>query len=377
MPLVQKSSGAAAGRSYGLWLNRSGSLELDSTDAVGLQFIDSGAGVIQPNQWYHVAGVINRAAGTLQLLVHNLNGTLVNTTSGGVRITDTVSAIAPLEIGRTLESRADFTPFKGALDEVRIWAVTRTQAQVEAAMFNRLAGTEAGLSGNWRFEEATGQAALDSSPNANHGWLGGAPTPILAGGAGVPGNALRFDGVDDFVISPNLRNSFINETVTLEVWFNAQGPGVIVDELGAASLTSPLWNDSHIEILATGQVRVRVWNFPAINVGTVAFGTWHQVVLRYNKATLLMDGFLDGVKSAAVSGDRQVPWEFGVNAIHYALGSGDAQNMGSGAYFKGQIDEFRVWNTARTDAEIQTDRRAALGGSEPGLVILADGQRAI
>ena len=49
-------------------------------------------------------------------------------TSGGVRVTDTVSASAPLEIGRTLESRADFALFKGALDEVRVWAVIKPSA---------------------------------------------------------------------------------------------------------------------------------------------------------------------------------------------------------------------------------------------------------
>ena len=47
----------------------------------------------------------------------------------------------------------------------------------------------------------------------------------------------------------------------------------------------------------------------------------------------------------------------------------DATNLGSGAPFKGQIDEFRVWNIARTDAEIQADRRVVLSGAEPGLVM--------
>jgi hypothetical protein len=90
--------------------------------------------------------------------------------------------------------------------------------------------------------------------------------------------------------------------------------------------------------------------------------------LRYNRATLVMEGFLDGVKSASSIGDRQAPWESGLG-MFYGLGGTDSTHMGSGAYFKGQIDEFRVWNVARTDAEILADRRVPLGGTEAGLVM--------
>jgi Concanavalin A-like lectin/glucanases superfamily/Right handed beta helix region len=40
---------------------------------------------------------------------------------------------------------------------------------------------------------------------------------------------------------------------------------------------------------------------------------------------------------------------------------------GSGSYFQGKIDEFRIWNTARSEAQIQAQRGGPLTGSEPGL----------
>lgn len=38
-----------------------------------------------------------------------------------------------------------------------------------------------------------------------------------------------------------------------------------------------------------------------------------------------------------------------------------------GSYFQGKIDDFRVWNVARTEVEIQRDLSGPLSGSEPGL----------
>ena len=61
------------------------------------------------------------------------------------------------------------------------------------------------------------------------------------------------------------------------------------------------WNDSQIEILANGTVEVRVWDLPAVTLGTASFNAWHNVVLRYNAASQTLDGFLDGVQSTSVS----------------------------------------------------------------------------
>ena len=85
--------------------------------------------------------------------------------------------------GRTLEFHPSFTPFKGTLDDVRIWKAVRTQSEIEGNLFNHLTGTETGLAGYWRFQEAGGQVVFDSSANANRGWLGGAPTPLPPGGS--------------------------------------------------------------------------------------------------------------------------------------------------------------------------------------------------
>ena len=77
---------------------------------------------------------------------------------------------------------------------------------------------------------------------------------------------------------------FSDETVTISVWFYPTDSGVIVDELGQSSINTS-WHDSQIEILSTGEVKVRVRNLASVSLGTATFNQWQHAVLRYNKAT--------------------------------------------------------------------------------------------
>ena len=51
--------------------------------------------------------------------------------------------------------------------------------------------------------------------------------------AGQTGQALSLNGVNQYAITPNLASLFAssNANVTISLWFNAAGAGVIVDEL--------------------------------------------------------------------------------------------------------------------------------------------------
>jgi len=65
--------------------------------------------------------------------------------------------------------------FTGTIDEVRFWYnKTRTQSEIQEYMNRELMGDEEGLKGYWKFNEAEGTTAYDSSPNKNHGTIAGA-----------------------------------------------------------------------------------------------------------------------------------------------------------------------------------------------------------
>ncbi|HMC26330.1 MAG TPA: hypothetical protein VKM56_00910, partial [Verrucomicrobiae bacterium] len=91
------------------------------------------------------------------------------------------------------------------------------------------------------------------------------------------------------------------------------------------------------------------------------------IALRYDRAALRLDGFLDGSKMATFNGDRNAPGENGL-ATYFAVGLSDAANMGNGAFFKGQVDEIRIWNTARPDLDIRLDRFRRLPQGQLGLI---------
>jgi Concanavalin A-like lectin/glucanases superfamily/TIR domain len=61
----------------------------------------------------------------------------------------------------------------GALDEVRLWNIARTQEELRAQMETELTGKEPGLVGYWPLNEAGGTTLNDLSGNGNNGVLNG------------------------------------------------------------------------------------------------------------------------------------------------------------------------------------------------------------
>lgn len=114
--------------------------------------------------WVHIAAVRIRSSGTMRVLV---NGTQEAQTTNGS--TNMLTAPSSIDFGgNTIDSRF----FNGKVDEVRIWNVARTAAQIQGTMTTKLVGNEAGLVGYWRFDDGAGNAAVDSSGSANNGSLG-------------------------------------------------------------------------------------------------------------------------------------------------------------------------------------------------------------
>ena len=72
--------------------------------------------------------------------------------------------------------REDEPPYhRGAIDELRIWSVAKTEADIAAGMTKHAEGTEPGLLAAYSFDEGSGQTVHDSSKYHNDGYLGGTP----------------------------------------------------------------------------------------------------------------------------------------------------------------------------------------------------------
>jgi probable HAF family extracellular repeat protein len=131
------------------------------------------------NTWVHLAFVCNPigidSLGSVELYV---NGVLQDSIVG-------VNIALPLDrIGYDDSGYPDY--MKGLLDEVRIWNVVRTQAQIQADMNHSLPVPQANLVGYWRFDEGSGTCARDSSGQDNTGILENGPSWVVSTAPLVP-----------------------------------------------------------------------------------------------------------------------------------------------------------------------------------------------
>ena len=101
-----------------------------------------GSGILDYGVWYHVAVVYDG----------NSIKTFINGKLDGEAILtgNLVSNPMELTIGGTYWSPDDTT--NGSIDEVRIWNIARSQAEIQSTMSQHLNGSEAGLIGYWQFE---------------------------------------------------------------------------------------------------------------------------------------------------------------------------------------------------------------------------------
>jgi hypothetical protein len=65
-------------------------------------------------------------------------------------------------------------PFKGVIDEFRIWNIARSESEIQATMNQPLNGDEEGLVGYWNFDEGNGLITADQTANGNDGTINGA-----------------------------------------------------------------------------------------------------------------------------------------------------------------------------------------------------------
>lgn len=118
--------------------------------------------------FHHYAITYDRTADVGKMF---FDGVEVVSTSALLGANTRTGATGELGIGRDVS----LARFGHAIeDDVRIWNVARTQAQIAENMDTELVGNEPGLVGYWRFNEGAGPTAKDKTANANHGTITGA-----------------------------------------------------------------------------------------------------------------------------------------------------------------------------------------------------------
>jgi hypothetical protein len=127
--------------------------------------------------WHHVAFVVDTNSGRTFI-----DGQLVNTQPWTGTFGYAHSA-EPRRFG--IYPGGAGLPFQGELDEVTLWNIALLGSQITAIMNTPPLGSEPGLKGYWRFDEAGGTTAFD--------WTGHGYNALLAPGVNWPTSTAPFN----------------------------------------------------------------------------------------------------------------------------------------------------------------------------------------
>jgi hypothetical protein len=197
--------------------------------------------------------------------------------------------------------------------------------------------------GAWGFDEASGPAANDSSGRANNGTISGATRTT----AGKIGAALSFDGVNDWVTVPDANSLDLTTGITMSAWVNAAQVGsiyrtVLMKEQPGGMIYTLYAGDGTGKpgghVYTTAENRIAGPSNTPLNTWTYLTSTWNGTTLRL---------YVNGVEVANKALAGTIRTSTGVLRI-------GGNNIWS-EWFRGSIDEVRVYNRALSVAEIQGD----------------------
>ena len=312
------------------------------------------------NKTYHVALVYDGA--TLKLY---RNGYLVGQTPA---TGDLITNNWPTTIGEYAYSMYNgfgniSNIFKGVINEVRIWNVARTQAELRTYMNTPLPNptTTPGLLAYYTFDNLLnkqGNAAFDGILKAAASINNGNPNCVFVADScgnapsSCPGNWLKMPNALSGVTIGDL--DITGNQVTIEANCNATGDTTraLVSKHEYPGDVNYFLCPDLAEITTTNGFYSVTSPCPFVNNKT------YHVALVYDGATLKLyrNGYLLGQTPA--TGDlitNDWPTTIGEYAYSMYNSRADISNI-----FKGVINEVRIWNVARTQTELRTYMNTSL-----------------
>jgi len=352
-------------------------------------------------RWYHFALTYDHVTSKQKLYV---DGELL--VSGDAPGPLTYDA-HPLYVGASINAgnNGPAYPFGGDIDELTVWPTARTAEQIKGDIAACQPASVADRAGHWTFDDPSGQVVTDSSPNANHGFLGAQsssdasdPTSIYStvpfGGdftlpaagvsptsaCGKPRNkALHFgDGhYAEVADAPSLHP----EDFTFEAWvrfdttiYEYHGCGYGLGQVIAIKATynkatsfSLYYNDPYGDCGAdfNGFLRAEGTTGRISYQWLPVLGRWYHIAFSYDHAAtnslkLYVDDNLVGSAPGTVTYDAS-PLRIGSNIPIPSFGSTPVSS------FLGDIDEVKLWSTARDLDKITADMKTCTPASLDGL----------
>ncbi len=340
----------------------------------GTNISDIGGGNLHDGLWHHIAVVRDKAIGKILLYI---DGVKVNEVTD---ITTNVSCNNSLTIGGG--GAGNPVLLNAFLDEVRIWNVARSQGEIRANMYRELPNPtgETNLIAYYKFNESSGTTIINAEGNdTRDGTLidladtDRKPSSAFEG----PGNALNFDGIDDFVDCGNDASLQITGALTIEAWVwlftTATWDGIV---------SKAIWNqneggytNSSYELKFHDDTnKLEFWltsdgaetgKFVVESDKVLDIHRWYHVVAVYNPSTYARI-YIDGKLDAEIT--ENIPSGIFNSSEPLRIGVGMHSDNNNSEFLNGQIDELRIWNVVLPLQQIQDNFCNSLTGNETNLV---------
>ncbi|MCK9561260.1 MAG: T9SS type A sorting domain-containing protein [Bacteroidales bacterium] len=269
-------------------------------------------------------------------------------------------------VGKSISTSNSY--FEGKVHGLRIWNSLVSSGNLQTQSLTVLSGNEPGLQSYYPMNETKGGYAADKAQGNNlflHGCTWSNP----------PGKSLQFNG-DGYATINTGSSAVLLESMdyTLEFWFKAEpnqtnttlvcnGNGDGNDLGGSQHIVS-------VNIDENGKLNYMNNGYVVTLTNNYVDNTWHHFAVAVNRAMGKAQIYIDGALAEYFSSAN--------------LGGIIANNMYAGArvwtastdntvlltdnYFKGSIDELRIWNTYKNETLVAQNAITKLDGSEMGLL---------
>ncbi|MCK5563756.1 MAG: hypothetical protein KAJ07_00795 [Planctomycetes bacterium] len=196
----------------------------------------------------------------------------------------------------------------------------------------------------WRLDETAGAVAVDASGNGYDGTLMNMDDNDWV--AGVNGNGLNFDGADDYVTTGSLFAGMAGTDLTISAWVKALAVNPATQFIISINTST---GDNRLlcgtqpgsDTFSLGDT---AWHDTAT---TVIDNTWHHIAYVLDDSADTITVYVDGSEALSFASTVSVAAD-----DILSLGQEYDPGMTTGDFYKGQLDDVRVYGRALGAAEI-------------------------
>jgi len=314
------------------------------------------ANLIPLNTWHHVVATYNKTS-----LIVYVDGVSKATTAQ----TNNLEANNGILAIGTRPAQLTGAAFPGKIDEVRVYNTALTAAQVLALYQSGVTTLAApqnnsvtnGLIGLWTFDgrDTSNGGFLDRSSAGTHpAYMSLTMSTSTAYAPGRIGQGMKFDGVDDYMQVPNSADfDFGSNNFTISWWEYRTGNdngSISINRRIAVGDFSPFllgYSNGGADLLIYMSSALGSWDVANGEIlGPVALNEWVHYIVKRSGTTFTT--YANGVQTNTWESALALANAGGTDP-DYDLTFGSYQNI---YFFKGTLDDVRIYNRAVTTAEI-------------------------